>query len=93
METKLIEQYGGSEGIIVCGDCRMDSPGFSAVKGTYSLMDHDTGVLLSMEHGDCYVTKQAGRLCGQVVRLASVIQNYHLQWTQIKGTLNQYTKQ
>ena len=25
----------------------------------------------------CYVTKQAGRLCGQVVRLASVIQNYH----------------
>ena len=52
METKLIEQYVGSEGIIVCGDCRMDSPGYSAVKVTYSLMDHDLGVLLSMEHRD-----------------------------------------
>ena len=30
----------------------MDSPGFSSVKGTYSLMDHDTGVILAMEHGE-----------------------------------------
>lgn len=53
MEAKLVEQYSGSgEGVTVSGDCRMDSPGFSAVKGTYTLMDHDTGVLLSMEHGD-----------------------------------------
>lgn len=30
----------------------MDSPGFSAVKGTYTLMNHETGRLISMQHGD-----------------------------------------
>lgn len=30
----------------------MDSPGFSAVKGTYTLMNHETGTLISMQHGD-----------------------------------------
>ena len=47
-----MEECRNKEGIIVSGDCRMDSPGFSAVKRTYTLMDHDTGLLLSMEHGD-----------------------------------------
>ena len=52
MEAEQIEKYKTSTGVILSGDCRMDSPGFSAVKGTYSLMDHDTGVILAMEHGD-----------------------------------------
>ena len=30
----------------------MDSPGFSTVKGTYTLMNHETGTLISMQHGD-----------------------------------------
>ena len=47
-----MEECRNKEGIIVSGDCQMDSPGFSAIKGTNTLMDHDTGVLLSMEHGD-----------------------------------------
>ena len=52
MEEDMIHRFSVSEGIVVSGDCRMDSPGFSAVKGTYTLMDHETGTLLSMEHGD-----------------------------------------
>ena len=52
METDLMEKYKASEEVILSGDCRMDSPGFSAVKGTYSFMDHTTGMILSMEHGD-----------------------------------------
>ena len=38
--------------LVVCGDARMDSPGFSTTKATYSLMKHDSGVVLHMEHGD-----------------------------------------
>ena len=30
----------------------MDSPGFSAVKSNYTLMDRDSGTLQSIEHGD-----------------------------------------
>ena len=53
MEAKQIEMCKGSDdGVVLSGDCRMDSPGFSAVKGTYSFMDHATGIILCMEHGD-----------------------------------------
>lgn len=38
--------------LIVCGDARMDSPGFSATKATYSFMEHDTGLILHIENGD-----------------------------------------
>ena len=50
MEDDLIQRFSTTESIVVSGDCRMDSPGFSAVKGT--LTDYDSGTLLSMEHGD-----------------------------------------
>ena len=62
METRVVEECCNKEGIVVSGDCRMDSPGFSAVKGTYTLMDHDTGLLLSMEHGD---KRQVGTIVAQ----------------------------
>ena len=37
---------------MLCGHARMDSPGFSTTRATYSFMDHDTGVVLHREHGD-----------------------------------------
>ena len=51
METDLMEKFKASEEVILSGDCGIDSPGFSAVIGTYSFMDHTTGIILSMEHG------------------------------------------
>ena len=38
--------------VILCGDCRMDSPGFSATKGTYSFMDYESKMIVTMAHGD-----------------------------------------
>ena len=38
--------------VVVCGDGRMDSPGFSATKGSYTIMDYDTKKLLTIELGD-----------------------------------------
>ena len=52
MQSKNIEQLKSSSSVILCGDCRMDSPGFSATKGTYSFMDYETNVLVVMAHGD-----------------------------------------
>jgi len=52
MENNLVERYKTSEAVILSGDCRRDSPGVSAVKGTYSFMDQNTGMILSIEHGD-----------------------------------------
>ena len=40
------------KGVVLCGDGRMDSPGFSATKGTYTVMEHSTKKLLNMECGD-----------------------------------------
>ena len=54
----MIQRFSSSEGVILSGDCRMDSPGFSAIKGTYSLMDHESKTIISMKHGDkCQVSK------------------------------------
>ena len=41
-----------SSDVVLCGDARMDSPGFSATKGAYTLMDYETKQLLTMEFGD-----------------------------------------
>ena len=38
MQTRNVEQMKSSSTVILCGDCRMDLPGFSATKGTYSFM-------------------------------------------------------
>lgn len=48
-ESKIVEEC---DSVVVSGDCRMDSPGFSAVKGTYTLMNDETGTLISMQHED-----------------------------------------
>ena len=40
------------ESVILCGDGRMDSPGFSATKGAYTLMNYETKELVTMEFGD-----------------------------------------
>ena len=52
MEADVIERFRSCEGVLLSRDCRMDSPGFSTVKGTYSLMDDDSGTIISIEHGD-----------------------------------------
>ena len=41
-----------NKAVVLSGDCRMDSPGFSATKGTYSFMDIESEKVISMEHGD-----------------------------------------
>ena len=38
--------------VTICSDGGMDSPGFSASKGTYTLMDYESKKLLTMECGD-----------------------------------------
>ena len=50
----MIQRFSSSrsEGVLLSGDCRMDSPGFSAIKGTNSLMDHESKTIISMKHGD-----------------------------------------
>eukprot|EP00112_Aurelia_sp_Birch-Aquarium-sp1_P000731 Seg1070.15 transcript_id=Seg1070.15/GoldUCD/mRNA.D3Y31 product="hypothetical protein" protein_id=Seg1070.15/GoldUCD/D3Y31 len=40
------------EKVIVCGDGRMDSPGFCATKGSYTMMDYASKQLITMECGD-----------------------------------------
>ena len=52
LESDVAKELKQCDSVIVSGDCRMDSPGFSAVKGTYTLMNHETGGLISMQHGD-----------------------------------------
>ena len=44
-----VEQMKSSSTVILCGDCRMDSPGFSAI---YSFMDCDSNIIVTMAHGD-----------------------------------------
>ncbi len=53
MRTNIMQNLRdkGSE-VIVCGDGRMDSPGFSATKGSYTIMEYGTNQLLTMEFGD-----------------------------------------
>ena len=41
-----------SRKLVVCGGAQMDSEEFSATKATYSFMEHDTNIVLHMEHGD-----------------------------------------
>ena len=52
-QNVLIQSYQ-QKSLVLCGDARMDSPGFSATKATYSFMEHDTHVVLHMEIGDTW---------------------------------------
>ena len=52
MQKHNLEQIKSSSTVILCGDCRMDSPAFSVTKGTYSFMDYESNMVVSMAHGD-----------------------------------------
>ena len=41
-----------NKAVVLAGDSQMDSPGFSATKGSYSFMDIESQKVVSMEHGD-----------------------------------------
>ena len=45
MESKIVEELKQCDFVDSSGDCPMDSPG-SSVKGSYTLMNHETGTLL-----------------------------------------------
>ena len=50
--NSIIAQLKTSQAkLTLCGDGRMDSPGYSATKGTYTLMDYASKKLLTMECG------------------------------------------
>lgn len=60
----VIAQLKTSEAkLTLCGDGRMDSPGYSATKGTYTLMDYASKKLLTMECGDKREVHTVMRLC------------------------------
>ena len=50
-QREIVSTFQGRQ-LVLCGDTRMDSPGFSAMKATYTFMEHDSNVVLHMEHGD-----------------------------------------
>lgn len=52
LEASLIEELKTSESVVLSGDGRMDSPGFSATKGTYSFMHNAWSAVITMGHGD-----------------------------------------
>ena len=53
LRQEIVDQVKTKEeDLVLCGDGRMDSPGFSATKGTYTVIDHTTKKILNMECGD-----------------------------------------
>ena len=53
MSSAIIDDIKSHVEIILSGDGRMDSPGFSATKATYSFMEEQgDGRVVIMEHGD-----------------------------------------
>ena len=54
MRDSIVDGIKSQEGeIVLSGDARMDSPGFSATKATYSFMEEGgSHRVVSMEHGD-----------------------------------------
>ena len=53
MRDSINDDIKLQDGLILCGDGRMDSPGFCATKATYSFMEEGgSHRVVSMEHGD-----------------------------------------
>ena len=53
MRDAIVEDIKKQDGVVLSGDARMDSPGFSATKATYSFMEEQgSHRVISMEHGD-----------------------------------------
>ena len=53
MRDSIIDDVSKAKDLILCGDGRMDSPGFCATKATYSFMEEGgSHRVVNMEHGD-----------------------------------------
>ncbi|XP_057291839.1 uncharacterized protein LOC130614426 [Hydractinia symbiolongicarpus] len=52
IEHDIIESMSHQDEVIICGNCQLDSPGWSATKGTYTFMDHQSKKLVMMQFGD-----------------------------------------
>ena len=53
VKQEIINEMKAQGGEVVsCGDRKMDSPGFSGTKGTYTVMEHGTKKLLNIECRD-----------------------------------------
>lgn len=52
IEHDIIESMSHQDEVIICGDCQLDSPGWSATKGTYTFMDHQSKKIVTIQFGD-----------------------------------------
>ena len=48
MKVKIWNMFK-TEMLVLCGDCRMDSPGFSAKYCLYTMMDHFLDIIVDLE--------------------------------------------
>ena len=52
LRLNLISDMKKTDNIIICGDCQLDSPDWSATKGAYTFMNYENKKLISMEFQD-----------------------------------------
>ena len=54
IETRndIISETKKQKEVVICGDCQLDSPGWSATKGTYTFMNYNSKKMINMEFRD-----------------------------------------
>ena len=52
MGNNIISEAKKQKEVVICGDCQLGSPGWSATKGTYTFMDCNSKKMINMEFGD-----------------------------------------
>ena len=52
MRNDIISEKKKQKKVVICGDCQLDSPGWSATKGTYTFMDYNCKKIINIEFGD-----------------------------------------